>query len=317
MICKDGKELVSIIMPTYNVEKYVEEAVHSILMQTYSNFELIIVDDCSTDSTYAILSRLASMDNRIKLFRNDENSKICKTLNRAYSYAKGSFIARMDGDDISIPTRIDSMKRFLDRNKHIALVGSNMITIDEEGKEIGRKRYLRTDKYIKKGNRYQPCVAHIWLARREIYETLNGYREVPYVEDWDFLLRGEVAGFMYANVDEFLYKCRLRNGNTGTTSGLEQRKAGEYILWLHEQEVSGKTNSFNKLDYVKAISTKRKEKENYQKAAWYLSLAIHNKKNYYKALFYICKSFCMSKYIARYIVSSIFLRIILLIESRG
>lgn len=317
MCSNDQKELVSILMPTYNVEKFVEEAVQSMLLQTYVNFELIIVDDCSTDSTYDILCKLASMDNRIKLFKNDTNCKICKTLNRAYSHAKGTYIARMDGDDISMPTRIGSMKAFLDSDKKISLVGSNMITIDEDGKEIGRKKYLRTDKYIKKGNRYQPCVAHIWLARREMYETLNGYREVPYVEDWDFLLRGELAGYLYANVDEFLYKCRLRNGNTGTTSGLEQRKAGKFVLEKFRSEFSNTKCKLQYTDYHKIILSSEEEKKEYNKAAEYLNIAVHSRDNHIKLVYYTILAFFKSKYMAQYIISTVYIRLFFYLESRG
>ena len=204
MMNNNCEELISILMPTYNVEKFVEEAVRSILCQTYKKFELIVVDDCSTDMTFEILQRLASEDERIKLFRNEVNSKICKTLNKALKYARGKYIGRMDGDDISTPDRFRVLKNFMDEHPDVALVGSNMITIDEDGREISRKRYVQTNRYIQWGNYYQPCVAHIWLAKREIYDSLHGYREVPYVEDWDFLLRGQNKGFCYANVDGYI-----------------------------------------------------------------------------------------------------------------
>lgn len=313
MLDNKCNELISILMPTYNVEKFVEKAVISIINQTYKNFELIIVDDCSTDRTYEILEKLAMGNNRIKLFRNDTNSKICKTLNKAFYYARGKYIGRMDGDDISTPERFEILKRFLDEHSDISLVGSNMITIDETGKEISRKQYIKTNKYIKFGNKYQPCVAHIWLARREVYDALKGYRDVPYVEDWDFLLRGQNRGFNYANVDKFIYKCRLRNGNTGTTNGLQQRKAGKYILNLNINEKKGK-NKFNKSEYFNAIRYSKKEQEEYVKALQDLNIAIHSKDNKYKLILYTVRSIVESKYIARYILESIMVRMIFKIE---
>lgn len=314
MINNEYKELISILMPTYNVEKFVEEAVRSVLVQTYKNFELIIVDDCSTDKTFEILQRLAAEDNRIRLFRNEVNSKICKTLNRALEYAHGEYIGRMDGDDVSTPERFEVLKKFMDEHPDVSLVGSNMITIDEDGREISRKRYIRTNRYIQLGNHYQPCIAHIWLAKREVYDTLHGYRDVPYVEDWDFLLRGQNKGFHYANADEFVYKCRIRNGNTGTTNGLRQRKAGRYVLKLNKAEKQSGRNEFNENDYVKAIEFTEKEQVKYVKAAQDLDAAIHSRDNKWKLVKYALKAMMKSKYIFRYLYESAILRLIVKIE---
>lgn len=310
------KDLISILMPTYNVEQFVEEAVRSILAQTYEQLELIIVDDCSTDRTYEILQRLQEEDTRIKLYRNETNSKICKTLNRAFRYAKGAYIGRMDGDDISTPERFEIMKQFLDGHMELALVGSNMITVDEVGKEIAKKRYIKTNTYIQKGNQYQPCVAHIWLAKREIYETLGGYREVPGVEDWDFLLRGENADFQYANVDAYVYKCRIRNGNTGSTNGLKQRKAGKYIYDLHKKEAKAKKNLFKEGDYSRALVCTEVEQKNYQKAANDLNIAIHSRENKLKLMRYALKAFFESKYIAKYLFDVTMIRLLLQLENK-
>ena len=98
-------ELISVLMPTYNVEKFIRQAVESILNQTWDNFEFIIVDDCSQDRTYEILSEYANKDSRIKLYRNDTNSKICKTLNRALAHASGKYIVPVSYTHLTLPTR--------------------------------------------------------------------------------------------------------------------------------------------------------------------------------------------------------------------
>lgn len=310
------QNLISILMPTYNVERFVEEAVRSILTQTYKQIELIVVDDCSTDGTYEILQRLQKEDTRIKLYRNEINSKICKTLNKAFHYAKGAYIGRMDGDDVSTPERFEVLKQFLDNHSNVAVVGSNLISIDEDGKEFSRKRYIRTNQYIQFGNRYQSCVSHFWLARREIYDMLGGYREVPFVEDWDFLLRGENAGFQYANVDEYVYKCRIRNGNTGSTNGLKQRKAGKYICNLHKKEAKIKKDLFKGSDYASAIACTEAEQKSYQKAANDLNIAIHSKKNKPKLIYYAIRAFFGSKYVAQYLLDATMVRLLLKLEDR-
>ena len=120
----DNNPLVSIIIPCYNTEKYIEQAVRSTMTQTYKNLEIIVTDDCSKDSSYSILERLAAEDSRIKLFRNEQNKKIVKTLNFIIDKAQGKYIARMDADDISRKDRFQKEVDFLDCHPNVAVVGS-------------------------------------------------------------------------------------------------------------------------------------------------------------------------------------------------
>ena len=108
--------LVSVIIPVYNVELYVEEAIQSIQKQTYKNIEIIIVDDNSSDKTYSIVSHLKKHYSRIKLYKNEKNYQISTTLNRAFLNSTGEYIVRMDGDDISMPDRIEKMVSALEKN---------------------------------------------------------------------------------------------------------------------------------------------------------------------------------------------------------
>lgn len=109
--------LVSVIIPCYNVERYAEKAIRSIMNQTYMNIEIICINDGSTDGTLSILKKLKAEDNRITIIDNDVNLKLIKSLNLAISSAKGEYIARMDADDISMPTRIEKQLQFLIDNK--------------------------------------------------------------------------------------------------------------------------------------------------------------------------------------------------------
>ncbi len=307
-------KLVSVLMPTYNVDKFVKEAVESILYQTWENFELIIVDDCSTDNTFTILKTLANKDRRIKLYRNSKNSKICKTLNKALTHAKGEYIARMDGDDISMPNRLEIMVKYLENNKDIALTGSFAITIDENNKELSKKQYPITDDAIKRGNKYMPCIAHIWMARSDIYTKLNGYRNIPLAEDYDFLLRGELMDYQFHNINRFLYKIRIRNGNSASTNGLMQRKTAAYVKKIHKIELASHKEEYDLDKYNKAIVFKNDEQEKYLKGVKYLSKAIHNKQNKKIMLLYAFRAACSSKYIFKYLVDSIMVRIIIKYE---
>lgn len=116
-------ELISVVMPNYNTAlPFLEDAVNSILTQTYSNFEFIIVDDCSTDESYAFLQSL--MDPRIHLIRNAENMGVTASLNKGFCLAKGAYIARMDSDDISYPTRFERQLAFMTENPDVIVCGT-------------------------------------------------------------------------------------------------------------------------------------------------------------------------------------------------
>ncbi|WP_244834814.1 glycosyltransferase family 2 protein [Clostridium sp. BJN0001] len=107
---------VSVIMPVFNAEKYLEESIKSVLNQTYKNFEFIIINDGSTDSSLSIINKFKSMDNRIRVI-DQKNNGIVYSLNKGISTAKGKYIARMDADDISLPNRIKNQVKYMETNQ--------------------------------------------------------------------------------------------------------------------------------------------------------------------------------------------------------
>ena len=131
-----GREpLVSVIMPAYNAEAYVGEAVSSILDQSWQNFELIIVDDASTDATADVIRSFT--DPRIRLLENNRNLGIAASTNRAIDVCKGEYLALMDDDDISLPDRLKAQLTFLENNREIMILGTASRLIDQEGKAVG------------------------------------------------------------------------------------------------------------------------------------------------------------------------------------
>ena len=129
-----SKPLVSVIMGIYNCEKSIEAAIESILQQTYDNWEMIMCDDGSNDDTYLVASGYRDdYPEKIVLLKNGCNRGLNYTLNHCLRYAKGEYIARMDGDDISLPTRLEKEVRFLDEHPHFAIVSCPMIYFDEGG----------------------------------------------------------------------------------------------------------------------------------------------------------------------------------------
>jgi len=121
---------VSVLLPVYNAQRYLTDAVNSILYQTYTDFELIIVDDASQDNSWSILQRISNMAPRIQLHRNEKNLGLARTLNIGLTLARGRYIARMDADDIALPQRLKKQVTYLENHPQTGLLGTNIRYID-------------------------------------------------------------------------------------------------------------------------------------------------------------------------------------------
>ena len=140
--------LVSVIITAFNAAPFIEEAVISIMGQSYKNLEILIVDDGSTDNTWQILKKLAKRDKRIKLIRLEKNLGPSLASNEAIKQAQGEFIARMDADDVAFADRIEKQVRFLQNHPQVIAVGGQCQLIDEKGEIIGTKEFPLTNKKI-------------------------------------------------------------------------------------------------------------------------------------------------------------------------
>ena len=130
------KPAVTVLLPAYNAEKFIESAVQSILHQTFRNFEFIIIDDGSTDETLSLLKKLAALDSRIILISRP-NTGYVTALNEGLAKAQGEFIARMDADDLSLPTRLEQQVAYLNGHPECVLLGTNVAQMDQKGLLIG------------------------------------------------------------------------------------------------------------------------------------------------------------------------------------
>jgi glycosyltransferase involved in cell wall biosynthesis len=237
--------LISVLIPTYNVEKFINSAIQSVINQTYSNLEIIVVDDGSTDQTYSILEKIKKSEPRLKLYKNKNNSGIVKTLNFGLSVSKGEYIVRMDGDDLCDPSKFEIQLKFLLNNKNVDLVGCDILSIDENDKILNHIETSHSVECTKKILEFISPVLHIWMCKKEIYTILNGYRELGGSEDYDFLLRLDALGFKFFNLPFFGYSVRIRSGNTQTSRGLYQRKIVYYIRKLYKERLRYNYDSFN------------------------------------------------------------------------
>lgn len=309
-----GTDKISILMTTYNVAPYIEESVQSVLAQTYEDFELIIVDNISSDGTYEKLLEFQKKDPRIHLIQSRERCGIGKALNDILPLATGDFIARADGDDVPMPTWLENLKNYLDTHLDVALVGSNAISINEMDEILSYKRYPQSPTFVKKCNKIMSSVIHpIWLARTEMYKRLNGYRDLPFAEDYDFLLRGENLGYRYANVPEFLLKKRMRQNNAGNRDGLAQEKLVRYIKRLHRLEKRKKQDMLSVEKLPKLMESSARQKQMYAVAWGHLNMTIRSAKPSDKIKHIIGAA--KSGYVLNYIVKATLFRMLVHIEA--
>jgi glycosyltransferase involved in cell wall biosynthesis len=205
---------VSVVMPTYNAESTVDEAVCSILNQTWENLEFIIVDDGSSDNTVAKLEPYENLDRRVRVCR-EEKKGLVAALNLGCRRARGKYIARMDADDISLPSRIERQVEFLNEHPEIGIAGTWAIRMNENGLTTSEWRLATNPQVLRWQHFFGICVIHpTVMIRREILEKLNFYRaEVVCAEDMDLWLRAS-AITEFSNVPEVLFKYRIWRNST-------------------------------------------------------------------------------------------------------
>jgi glycosyltransferase involved in cell wall biosynthesis len=223
---------VSVLLPVYNSRRYLDEAIGSILRQTFSDFELIAVDDGSTDGSGDILKKLAAQDARIKIISRP-NTGIAGALNDAIAAASGEFFARMDADDIASPTRLEMQVRFLREHPEIVLLGSRVRLIDPFGVTLYESNHRLTHDEIEQEmlNGIGWAVVHpVSMMRAAAVRTAGGYRpdRVP-TEDLDLFLRMSEIGKV-ANLPDILLQYRQHHASANHTRVEEQNRNKRVIL---------------------------------------------------------------------------------------
>ena len=197
-------------MGIYNCASTLQEALDSLYAQTYQDFEIILCDDGSIDNTYAIALENQLIHDNIVLLQNETNLGLNLTLNKCLQVAKGEYIARMDGDDLSLPTRFEKEVKFLDEHPELSLVSSSMIMFDEQG-EWGKTNVIefpQVNDFIS----HSPFFTHAAvMVKRSVYLEVGGYtvgKRYMRVEDCHLWYKIYAAGYRGGNIKEPLYKMR-------------------------------------------------------------------------------------------------------------
>lgn len=225
--------MISVIMGAYREKpEILSEAVESILSQTFKNLELIVIlDDPENTHLQKYLEEAEKKDRRVRFLINEKNMGLSKTLNRALSLSQGDYIARMDADDISLPERLQKQLEWLQLHD-LDLVGGELQMIDESGNPIYSIQTIPSDpEQVKKALKYGTPIPHpTWLVKREVYDTLSGYRAVPQTEDYDFLIRAVLKGYRCGSVPQRVLKYRMTKDSVSRT--------GLYTQYLYMKALS-------------------------------------------------------------------------------
>lgn len=259
-----NSELVSIIMPSYNCAKFIEESIRSVQAQTYKNWEIIFVDDCSKDDTLNVVSVIKEHDSRIRLFQNDVNSGAAVSRNNALKEVRGRWIAFLDSDDLWEPTKLEKQIDFMMKNEY-SFSYTNYQEIDEESKATGV--FVSGPRHVTKRGMYNFCWPGCLTVMYDASKIgLVQIEDIKKNNDYAMWLKVCKKADCYL-LDECLAK--YRRGRVGSVSshGIMTMIGWHYKLW-HEAEGKGTISSlwhtgvnlaygfYKKIKYVTKVETK-------------------------------------------------------------
>lgn len=230
---------VSVVMATFNEPKQlIEKSINSILNQTHRNLELLIADDSTSDETRAVIDGFASIDKRVVVIRKSERMGFVPALNNALNEVTGNFVARMDGDDISLPDRFERQIAYMNANPLVDICGGNLNIMDENDTIRSKREYPVGERQISRYFIYRTSIAHpTAMFRRKIVDA--GFRYDPSfkkAEDLNFWLTLRNAGFKFGNLGVPLLNYRV----IGDLGAKRSRAQYQYIMKARRQNFSFK-----------------------------------------------------------------------------
>jgi glycosyltransferase involved in cell wall biosynthesis len=252
------EKLISVVMPVYNSQEYIREAIESILNQTYRKFELIIVYDESQDKSLDIIEEYNQKDDRIILLKRKKGTLVT-ALNDGIKIAKGEYIARMDADDISYPNRFEKQVDYLNKHPNIFMLGTNYRTIYEDGiTDKGRKKYEGADRRSKESIDNENCFLSINEAQKFIHPTIMIKKELfdivglykQYIlEDIELYFRTASYGLGIAKIEEELLDYRARDDSKSSTEN-RARQTREIIEMKVKYIINKLSDEINNAKYL-------------------------------------------------------------------
>lgn len=236
-------DLITVLMPIFNGAKYLPEAIGSVLRQTYANLEILVVDDGSTDESAAIVERIS--DPRLRLVRNFANEGLVRTLNKGVALAQGTYLARMDADDIAAPQRLERQLEYIAGKPHLHACGTYAYRIDETGATRGLIRKPRGAAAGKSAWLPTPLIHPTVMFRTEVARQFPYSEGATHCEDYELWLRLVRAGHQIDNCPEPLLYYRVHTHGVSQAYREEQLRntfavfRSYYPLEITQEEFGG------------------------------------------------------------------------------
>ena len=272
---------ISVVMPAYNAEKYIAETIDSILSQTFSDFEFIIINDASTDSTQEIIE--SYKDQRIQLINNEQNQGVAKSLNIGLAAATGKYIARMDADDISLPQRFQIQFDFMEQHPDIDICGSWMETFGSK-KEIIKVPLSHED--IRDNTFFSCAIMHPSIVFKHSL-NLRYSSEFPRAEDYDLWCK-KINKWKFANIPEVLMLYRIHENQIGEAHRSEQDNNANDIQIRNIKDIGinlGEREKQIYLEIIRGVFKPKNKRELLLTAKMLDEILVSGIKHGYKQLF--------------------------------
>jgi Glycosyl transferase family 2 len=246
--------LISVVMSVYNGDRYLAEAVESILNQSFGDFEFIVIDDGSTDRSAFLLAEYRRSDPRVQV-HHQANRGLVESLNRGCGLARGKYIARMDADDIAVSDRFMRQVDFMERHPEVGVVGGAVEFINGDGRSLGISALPTEDRKIKAGLLHNCVIVHpTVLMRREAVLSLGAYRKIVVdAEDYDLWLR-VAEKFQLANLEQVVLKRRYHSSQV---SVMKRRQQVLSVLAAHAAAATrreGKPDPLQSLEQITPLT---------------------------------------------------------------
>lgn len=289
------QDIISVVMSVYKESiEWIEKAVRSILEQSYKNIEcVILVDNPERKELQSFFAHLMQEDGRIKVFYNENNMGLARSLNKAIELSQGAYIARMDADDISLTERLYTQIEYLKRGKY-DIVASNVWDLSEDIEEkLGRTRYPTEEKHILAYMKYASCAPHpTWFGKREVFID-NSYYPLEAAQDYELITRLLWQGYKLGIIEEPLLLYRINSSGISMQKKVYQRLIAYYV---GQRFSKGQDFTYAAIErFLNSDEGKQREKEICYYREYTLKIKeLRKRKAYIKSVLYICWLFISS-----------------------
>lgn len=276
----DFSPKISVLLPVYNAEKYLKESIESILNQTFKDFELIIINDGSTDESENIIQSFD--DSRVKYFLNETNLGLINTLNKGIELSEGKYIARMDADDICSLNRLEKQYNYLEQNTKVVLCGSWAKTIDEFGLTTGRIRRIDSNELIRVNMLFTtPFIHPTVMIRKEVIVKFLYNEDAKHCEDMELWIRiSQIGEYQFYNIPDYLLYYRIHLSNISVINYSFQTVKRKQLLKPYIEKFVGTLNKDKlNLHFLSFSKFPLSIEQIQQLQKWFIILSKRNRNN--------------------------------------